>query len=145
MVAGSHTRPADILLPTWQSGCPAALDIHVISPLQYRILYAAVSTPGQALNVGVQRKMEAHLSDCLAAGMDFVPVVVEALGGGGEGCLRMSSLLFRRLGRQSPNMLALTVPLLVLVSFFTASLWRGNACLLLHRHPTLPPPVDGIF
>ena len=32
--------------------------------------------------MGVQRKMEAHLSDCCAAGMDFVPIVVETLGGG---------------------------------------------------------------
>ena len=31
VVAGSHSRPADILFPTWRSGCPAALDIHVIS------------------------------------------------------------------------------------------------------------------
>ena len=25
---------ADILLPTWRHGCPAALDVHIISPLQ---------------------------------------------------------------------------------------------------------------
>ena len=54
--------------------------IHVISPLQDLTLYAAASTPGHALNVGMQRKLTAHLSDCRAAGMDFVPIVVETLG-----------------------------------------------------------------
>ena len=34
MVADSHSRHADILLPTWHYGHPAALDVHVISPLQ---------------------------------------------------------------------------------------------------------------
>ena len=24
------------------------------------------------------------------------------------------------------------------------ALWRGNACLWLHRHPSLPPSLDGI-
>ena len=31
-----------------------------------------------------------------------------------------------------------------LFQIFQISLWRGNACLWLHRHPTLPPALDGI-
>ena len=58
MVADSHSRPADILLSIWCFGRPAALDIHVISPLQELTLYAAASTPGHTVKVGVQR-MEA--------------------------------------------------------------------------------------
>ena len=81
MVADSHSRPTDFLLPTWRCGHPATLDIHIISPLQDLILCASASTPGHALRVGVQRKLMAHLSDCRAAGMDFVPIVVETLGG----------------------------------------------------------------
>ena len=93
--------------------------------------------------MGVQRKLAAHLSDRCAAGMDFVPIVVETLGG----LLRMPSLLFGRLGRPSPNVLAPTIPLPVLLSFLTASylLVAGNAHLWLHQCPTLPPPVDGII
>ena len=79
----------------------AVLDIYVISPLQDLTLYAAVFTPGHALNVGVQRKMEAHLSDCRAAGMDFVPIVVETLGRLNED----ASLPLGRLGRPPPNVL----------------------------------------
>ena len=37
-------------------------------------------TPGYALNVGIQCKLAAYLSDCRAAGMNLVPIVVESLG-----------------------------------------------------------------
>ena len=74
LVLDSHSRPADILLPTWSRGCPAALDVHVISPLQQLTLHEAASTPGHALQVGVRRKLTSHLSACRSAG-------VETLGG----------------------------------------------------------------
>ena len=64
VVPDSLSRPADILLPTWRHGRPAALDVHVISPLQQLTLHEAASTPGHALEVGVQRKLSAHLSVC---------------------------------------------------------------------------------
>ena len=34
IVAGTSSRPADVLLPTWSRGQPAALYVTVISPLQ---------------------------------------------------------------------------------------------------------------
>ena len=34
MISNSQSRPADIPIPTWRHGRPAALDVHVISPLQ---------------------------------------------------------------------------------------------------------------
>ena len=34
LIPDSLSRPADVLLPTWSCGRPAALDVHVISPLQ---------------------------------------------------------------------------------------------------------------
>ena len=61
VVPDSLSRPADILLPTWSHGRPAALDVHVISPLQQLTLHEAASTPGHALEVGVQRKLSAYL------------------------------------------------------------------------------------
>ena len=62
VVPDSQSRLADILLPTWSRGRPAALDVTVISPLQQQTLHAAASTPGHALQVGIQRKLTAHLS-----------------------------------------------------------------------------------
>ena len=81
VVADSHSRPADIFLPIWCCGRPVALDIHIILSLQRLTLYAAASTPSLALNMGVQCKLVAHLADCHAAGIDFVLIVVETLGG----------------------------------------------------------------
>ena len=84
VVPDSLSRPADILLPTWRHGRPAALDVHVIPPLQQLTLHEAASTPGHALEVGVQRKLSAHLSACRDAGVDFPPIVAETLGGLGQ-------------------------------------------------------------
>ena len=95
MVPDSHSRPADILLPTWSRGRPAALDVHVISPLQQLTLHKAASTPGHALQVGVQRKLASHLSACRSAGVDFIPVVAETLGGLAED----SIAIIRSLGK----------------------------------------------
>ena len=41
-----------ILIPNWSAGRPAALDVHVISPLQQQTIREAASTPGHALDVG---------------------------------------------------------------------------------------------
>ena len=81
LIADSLSLPADVCLPTWSRGLPAALDVHVISPLQQQSLGEAASIPGPALQVGVQRKLTTHLAECRSAGVDFVPIVVEALGG----------------------------------------------------------------
>ena len=37
LVPDSSSRPADVFLPTWYHGCPAALDVHVISPLHHQL------------------------------------------------------------------------------------------------------------
>ena len=81
VVPGSLSRPADVLLPTWSCGRPAALDVHIISPLQQLTIKDAAQTPGHALQVGIQRKLSAHLSACRDAGVDFIPIVAESLGG----------------------------------------------------------------
>jgi len=53
LIMDSLSRPADVFLPTWSPGRPAALDVHVISPLQQQTLGEAAFTPGHALHVGV--------------------------------------------------------------------------------------------
>ena len=78
MIPGSSSHPADVYLPNWRRGHPAALDIHVISTMQQQTLVGASTNPGYALQVGEERKMAAHAGACRAAG---VPLVVESLGG----------------------------------------------------------------
>ena len=65
----SLSRPADVFLPTRSCGRPAALDVHVLSPLQQQTLGEAASTSGHVLQVGTQRKLSSHLSTCRLAGL----------------------------------------------------------------------------
>ena len=76
LIPNRQSRPADIFLPSWDRGRPAALDISVISTLQ-----RAASTPGHALQVGELRKRTLHDASCAAIGVTFVPVLFESLGG----------------------------------------------------------------
>ncbi len=80
VVPDSMSRPADILLPTWHGGRSAALDLHIISPLQQSTIHEAGFTPGHTLLVGTQRKLTAHLQACRSVGVTFIPMVAETLG-----------------------------------------------------------------
>ena len=95
LIPDSLSRPADVFLPTWSRGRPAALDVHVISPLQQQTMGDAASTPGHALQVGVQRKLASHLSACRSVGVEFIPFVMETLGGLAED----SIFILRSLGK----------------------------------------------
>ena len=143
IVPSSLSRPADVLLPNWSSGRPAVLDVHVISPLQHQTIVEASHTPGHALQVGIRRKLTAHLSVCRSTGTDFIPLVAETLGGLGEDTIRTVAAIGRaiadRSGSPDPSSTSKN-----LFGRFAIALWRGNACLWLHRHPSLPPSLDGI-
>ena len=81
LIPGSCSRPADVFLPIWCRGRPAALDVSVISTLQPHTLYGAANNQGHALKVAKDRKMAAHNDACSSVGVTFIPLVVESLGG----------------------------------------------------------------
>ena len=56
LIPGTRSRPADIFLPNWSGGRPAALDVTVISPMQSLTLERAAITPGHALHARCRRK-----------------------------------------------------------------------------------------
>ena len=60
LIPGNCSRPADIYLPNWRRGQPAALDVTVISALQQLTVEGAADTQGHALTVGRERKLAAH-------------------------------------------------------------------------------------
>ena len=84
LIAGSRSRPADIFLPNWCGGRPATLDVTVIPPLQSLTLAGTASVKGHALQVAEDRKRAAHNANCAAAGVVFLPIAVETLGGWSE-------------------------------------------------------------
>ena len=80
----SQRRPADVFLPRWCSGGPAALDFAITSGLQIGAL-AATAADGTSPTTDYQSKKRNHLdteNQCREAGLTFIPMVAEGVGGG---------------------------------------------------------------
>ena len=77
---GSQIRPADVFLPCWKGGRPAALDITVISTMQQLTIQSAAEIQGHALLVAEELKFAAHGAECQADGISFIPLAIETLG-----------------------------------------------------------------
>ena len=101
LIPASNSRPADIFLPNWSRGRPAAIDVTVISTMQPLTLAGAAASPGYALQVAEDRKMAAHFEACRAVGVDFVPVTVESLGGWSEEAIANIKKIGRLLGQRT--------------------------------------------
>ena len=139
LVPSSLSRPAEVLLPNWSRGRPAALDVHVISPMQQLTLTEAASSPGHALRVGVQRKLTVHLSACRSAGVDFIPLVVESLGRWCPDAISTIRSIGHAIG-QRDNSTESVLTTKHLFGRLVIALWRDNASCWIHRLPTLPLP-----
>ena len=100
LIPGTQSRPADIFLPNWRRGRPAALDVTVISTTQQLTLQGAASTRGYALAVGEERKRASHSEACHSVGVSFIPLVVESLGGWSEEAADTISSIGRLLGQR---------------------------------------------
>ena len=145
LIPDSLSRPADVFLPTWSRGRPAALDVHVISPLQQQTMGEAASTP-DALQVRVQRKLASHLSACRFVGVEFIPFVMETLGGLAEDSIFILRSLGKAIAQTVGSLDTSTDTSVCTKQLFhrtAIALWRGNAIQWLHRQPTLPPSTGG--
>ena len=97
----SHTHPADILVPNWSLGKPAAFDLSVTSPLNSNVLLEAGLAACQAARATEQRKHEENDAKCQELGWVCVPMVVEAYGAWGTEATESFSLLASRLATSS--------------------------------------------
>ena len=143
LIPGTSSCPADIYLPNWCRGRPAALDVTMISTMQSLTLAGATSTQGHALKVGEERKMAAHNEAFRSVGVVFIPLVVESLGGWSEetvhNIFKIGHLLGLRTGAPP------SVSTHHLFQRLAISLWRSNATMWSQRLPTHPAWVDGII
>ncbi|KAL5502816.1 hypothetical protein EMCRGX_G009650 [Ephydatia muelleri] len=73
-------RPADVLVPNWVLGKPAAFDITVTSPLTPITLHEASVTSGSTAQVAENRKHASNDAKCSELGWVCVPLAVEAYG-----------------------------------------------------------------
>merc|ERR1719508_328337 len=104
---------------------------------------AAVSTPGHALTRRYGEKMTKHGEGCTRAGMVFLPLPVETLGGWHDQTVslvkRLGSALARQTGQEESEAIR------HLAQRLSVLLAKGNAALLLNRVPTFPSPdIDGL-
>ena len=136
LIPGTQSRPADVFLPNWARSHPAALNITIISPLQQATLQGAATTQNHALLVGEAREFTAHDTQCQSAGITFIPITFEALGGmsslAADTIAKIGRLLGQRLGLPPQQ------PTHHLFQWLSVSLWRCNAALWIHRSPFLP-------
>ena len=80
----SARRPADVFAPRWRSGLPAAFDFAVTSGLNQDVLSASARNAEAACNKYEDRKRSYKdtAQICSDQGLTFVPMVLEAVGGG---------------------------------------------------------------
>ena len=72
----SHSCPADMLVPNWSVGKPAAVDLSVTSPLYLNILLEVGVTAGAAGRATELSKHEANDGKCRELGWVCVPMLV---------------------------------------------------------------------
>ena len=111
--------------------------------MQRATVNGAAFTQGYALLVGEARKTSAHEATCAAAGITFVPIVMETLGGMSaltvDTLASLGRLLGQRLGVNTSDSVR------HLLQRCSISVWRGNAALWLRRSPVFAPSVDGVY
>ena len=143
LLPGSDSRPADVLIPNWTRGRDTALDVTVVNPLQAAMVDRAAVTAGHGLAEAYKRKMTKAGEACRQAGLTFIPMPMETLGGWHEQTelqvKKLASAQARHTGGdQSETTRHLSQRLSILLA-------RGNAALILNRQPTFPSAAeDGI-
>ena len=134
--ARAGARPADVLIPRWSGGQDAALDVTVTHPLQAAHVNGAAADPGYSLNTAYQRKVTGAAEDCRAAGITFIPIVFESLGGWHEVAVSQVARLGRCQARQEGDDEDVIVKRLVQKG--SLLIQKGNAALWNNRVPDDP-------
>ena len=140
LIPNTRSHPADVFLPSWKRGCPAALDVSVISTLQQLTMEGAATVQGHALRVGTERKRMVLSAACRVVGVSVIPLVVESLGGWSDEAADTIASIGRLLGQRLGIPPAETIRHLFQRCFI--ALWRGNAALWIRRCPVHLPSVD---
>ena len=96
----SLSRPADILVPNWMIGKPAAFDLTVVSPLNSATLNEAGARSGSAAGKAEVRKHNANDPKCTELGWVCIPLAVESYGCWGVEAQGSISRLAARLALQ---------------------------------------------
>ena len=98
----SRRRPADVFMPAWTSGSPAALDFAVTSVQRQAVIESASRTPLASADQYSDVK-RSHLDTqrlCAGEGVDFFPMVAETSGAWSRSAIGILGELSRRIAEQ---------------------------------------------
>ena len=130
----SNRRPADVYLPRWRNGVPAAWDFAATSGLRADLLGASAASPSAATERYEEFKRQ-HLDterQCSEQGITFIPMVIEAHGGGwGREARRAFAILAKRVADTTGEQAALVAD--QHAQRLSVSLHRENARAVLRR------------
>ena len=142
LLPGRDARPADLLIPRWEGGKDTCLDVTVISPLQQAMVQGAAATDGFALNKAFERKVARAGEPCRQAGLAFIPLAADTLGGWHSVATKQVTKLATAQARHTGEAEDVTVRLLR--QRLSLLLMKGNSALLIGRVPE-PEDPDGLF
>jgi len=98
-------RPADVFLPSWSGGAPAALDLAITSPQRLDVLRQASLRKGAAAEAYevYKRNYLDTSAVCTSQGLSFIPMVAEPSGGWGPSGFCTLKALARAAAARSPT------------------------------------------
>ena len=133
LLPGRDARPADLLIPRWAGGKDACLDVTVVSPLQRAMVQGAATTDGFALQKAFDRKISKAGEDCRQAGLAFIPLAADTLGGWHRVASEQVTKLAVAQARQIGEMEDVTTRMLR--QRLSLLLMKGNSALIIGRVP----------
>jgi hypothetical protein len=129
-------RPADVYIPRWRGGPPAAWDFAVTSGLRADVLPDSVVDPDAALTRYEDFKCSYKDTEslCRNNGFTFIPMVIEAVGGGwGKAARRVWSELAKTSALATGELQTESVSAVLLRQRLSMTLHRENARACLRR------------
>ena len=74
-------KPADIFIPSWSNGCPAAIDVTITNPLNMDIVSKSANQAGSAAAMRAASKITKYHQACASKNINFIPFALETFGG----------------------------------------------------------------
>ena len=136
MDSNSNRQPADVYLPRWRRGAPAALDFAITSGVRSDMVNRSAED-GSTATKSYEDFKRSHLntdSICREEGITFIPMICEAVGGGwGPAAHKVWSVLAQHKSIVSGEKNSIIVS--HLLQSLGLILHRENARAILRRSP----------
>ena len=141
--AGTMTRPADVLIPTWSLGKAGAIDVTVVNPLNHNNLIGANTTVEDTLDQAEMTKHAHNDTKCRELGWVCLPLATTPYGGWGRESITILKTIAGRVGIATGE--AKSAVCVRLFRALSVVLARSMARAILARTPVVEQtPPDGL-